>query len=175
MDGSGGNPAGRLRGEQSIAALCARAAGALRVESGAAWCEVHLWQGPRSELERVWRADDRGTAETAGSSPEGDQDASAGRSVLELPLGPFGRVLLGFDATGAASSARRAAARAADELADELSRRLPAEELASVMRWLRTRNEVDRTIARSFAAVRTLEELGRTIESVSDELFVVEY
>lgn len=175
MDGSGGNPAGRLRGEQSIAALCARAAGALRVESGAAWCEVHLWQGPRSELECVWRADDRGTAETAGSSTEGDQDASAGRSVLELPLGPFGRVLLGFDATGAASSARRVAARAADELADELSRRLPAEELASAMRWLRTRNEVDRTIARSFAAVRTLEELGRTIESVSDELFVVEY
>ena len=174
MNGSG-NPADRPSGDAAIAALCARAAEDFRARSGARWSEVVLWRGPRAEVERVWRSDDRGTAEAARSSLGAGRDASSEASVLELPIGPFGRVLLGFDVVGAAGSAKRALAHSADALADELTLRLPADDLASAMRGLLRRNEVDRTIARSFAGVRTLEELGHTIEAVSDELFVVEY
>ncbi|MBI1303132.1 MAG: response regulator [Phycisphaera sp.] len=174
VNGSGDNPADRPSGEEGVAVLCARAAGALRAQSGALWCQVLLWEGPKAESERGWRCDELGTTEAGPPGPHEGGDASR-RCVLELPLGPFGRVLLGFGAHGPTGSARKALARAADELAELLSERLPAAELASAMRWLRARNEVDRTIARGFAAVRTLEELGRTIAAVSDELFVVEY
>ncbi len=175
MNGSGDNPADLPLGEEAVAALCARAAGDLRAQSGARWCELRLWQGRNADRERVWRSDEQGTAEADGASLHAAGDAGSDPQVLELPLGPFGRVLVGLGALGDSNATRRALARSADQLVDEFSRRLPPAELASAMRWLLARNEVDRTIARSFAAVRTLDELGRTIEAVSDELFVVEY
>lgn len=175
MTGSGDNTAEPCPEEAEGPVLCARAAADLRAKAGAQWCEVVLWRGEQAESVRVWRADDRGVAERATPSFGSEGDDSSQRSVIELPLGPFGSVRLGLGVHGLPSASRMLLARGADELVDALSRQLPAGELASAMRWLRVRNEVDRTIARSFAGVRTLEELGRTIESVSDELFVVEY
>jgi CheY-like chemotaxis protein/signal transduction histidine kinase/putative methionine-R-sulfoxide reductase with GAF domain len=189
MNGSGDNPADGLSGEEGVAALCLRAADDLRTQSGARWCEILLWQESKPQRARVWRSDARGAAEAEIGSADAERgahgasrtdspadDGSASDSaVLEFALGPFGRVLLGFGAHRVTGAARRALARSVDEIADDLTKRLPPAELASAMRWLLARNEVDRTIARSFAAVRTLDELGRTIEAVSDELFVVEY
>lgn len=124
------------------------------------------------------RASEAGSLEDANVSP----DAGAmhlvvdGRRIQHLLLGAFGYAVFGW--THAAMPTPELLDRLRGELetlAEAIARRLPREELADASRWLVVRSELDRRVARSFANVGSLAELGRTIDDVCDQLFPVEY
>ena len=178
-------------GEEGLVMLAARAAKALAETTGCQSCEIWLWRnGPDGEP-RLVRMGSAGPAisevdsdeslrelgdralEGAGHSALGDQ-ATAAR-VVQIELGLHGHALLALGDAPATDAMLNWLGDAAADIAEAVARRLPLDELVEMNRWLLKRNEIDRRVARSFAKIRTLRELGQTIEEVADELFEVEY
>ena len=163
---------------QSVAMRCARA---LSDELSADSCEIWMWrtaeagerwlerivpsgQGPSDEALQPWLSQDEWLVE---SLPGGGAVASidlAGRgyarvaSKHELDARSLDRVRRDAPAIGA-------------RLAETFTR----EEMEFGNRWLTMRNELDRRAATSLAGVRSVDELGKVIESLAERLFPIEY
>ncbi|MEY3142434.1 MAG: hypothetical protein RLY21_927 [Planctomycetota bacterium] len=178
-------------GDEGLVVLAGDAARAVLETIGCQSCEIWLWRnGPDGEP-RLMRMGAEGPTIPEVDSDEslrelGDRalegarhsalgDRSAAARVLQIELGLHGHALIALGETPATDAMLAWLGDAAADLAEAIARRLPPEELVEMNRWLLKRNEIDRRIARSFAKVRTLRELGRTIEEVADELFEVEY
>lgn len=178
-------------GEAGLAMLAEESAKALVETIGCQSCEIWLWRkGPDGEP-RLIRMGAEGPAipevasdesvrelgdralEGAGHSALGDQDAAA--RVMQIALGLHGHALIALGDAPVNDAMLDWLGDAAADLAEAVARRLPLDELVEMNRWLLKRNDIDRRIARSFAKVKTLRELGRVIEEVADELFEVEY
>ena len=97
-----------------------------------------------------------------------------GLHVAYIPLGSQGFLALAaakpVDAPVLAELQRRAA-RIGDWIAGGLSR----EEIDRANRWLMSQSARERSAAASLAGVRSVEDLGRVIESFSEQLFPIEY
>ncbi|MCX5650483.1 MAG: hypothetical protein NTU45_03715, partial [Planctomycetota bacterium] len=163
-------------GEEGLVMLAARAAKALAETTGCQSCEIWLWRnGPDGEP-RLVRMGSAGPAisevdsdeslrelgdralEGAGHSALGDQ-ATAAR-VVQIELGLHGHALLALGDAPATDAMLNWLGDAAADIAEAVARRLPLDELVEMNRWLLKRNEIDRRVARSFAKIRTLRELG---------------
>jgi CheY-like chemotaxis protein/putative methionine-R-sulfoxide reductase with GAF domain len=104
---------------------------------------------------------------TNGRDPEG-------RTVACVLLGGFGALSVWTEQECGPEMVERLTALA--PLAGErLAGLLPRAELERNNRWLLMQGELDRRAATSLAGVRTVEELGRHIESLAEELFPIEY
>lgn len=178
-------------GEQALVPLFGRAAEMFTADTGAEVCEIWVWRARRPaerELERIALV---GTALEGGSDGEFtarleeyfvDSPAATPfhsrvgeRSVVHLTLGMHGFVRLARGAGAFTDAELDPIRHATVALAEALEARIPRQELAELSRWLLLRNEIDRRVARAFAAVRTVADLGRTIARMADELFAVEY
>ena len=92
--------------------------------------------------------------------------------TVQVPLGPYGYATV----RGASDpAALERFAETAPRLGDLLSRFLPRAELERSNRWLILQGELHRRAATSLASARTLEELGRLMEALADELMSIEY
>jgi len=154
-------------------------------------CEIWLWRNDESStprLARVGRAgppvpevDSHEAVEEVGDRTLDGSDAAlmtdpvTGRSVVQVPIGLHGHALLALGNSAVSQPMLNWLTHASEEIAEAIARRLPHDELVEMNRWLLRRNAVDRVIARRFAKVRTLAELGLTIDAVTDRLFTVEY
>ena len=178
-------------GEEGLVVLAGEAARSLVETLGSESCEIWLWRNgvdgeprltrmgsdgpPIAEAatdESVRQLGDR-ALEGIGVSALGDQERAA--RLLQIPIGLHGHALIAVGDAPVNEALLGWLADAANDLAEAIARRLPHDELVEMNRWLLKRNEIDRSVARSFAKARTLQELGRTIEDVADKLFVVEY
>jgi signal transduction histidine kinase/CheY-like chemotaxis protein/putative methionine-R-sulfoxide reductase with GAF domain len=177
--------------EEGLAGLFGHAAHALAASTGAETCEIWVWRARRPnerELERIALVGpeiDASRYENFTSRLEEhfvDSPAATpfhssvdDRCVVHLTLGMHGFVRLGRRERPFPDAALEPVRQATVALAEALEARLPRTELAELSRWLLLRNEIDRRVARAFGSVRTLEDLGRTIARMADELFAVEY
>jgi signal transduction histidine kinase/CheY-like chemotaxis protein/putative methionine-R-sulfoxide reductase with GAF domain len=178
-------------GEEGLVVLADGSARVLVETIGCESCEIWLWrrgadgeprlvrmgaEGPpipeAMSDESVRQIGDR-ALEGAGISTLGDHEIGA--RVVQTPLGLHGHALIALGGAPINDAWLDWLRDASDDLADAIATRLPHDELVEMNRWLLKRNDIDRRVARSFAKVRTLEELGRTIDEVADKLFVVEY
>ena len=178
-------------GEPALAALFERAAELFAADTRAESCEIWVWRARRPaerELERIALVGTALDAEHYGEftsrleehfvdSPAATPfHSSAGdRCVVHLTLGMHGFVRLARHGPAFTDDELEPIRHATVALAEALEARIPRHELAELSRWLLLRNEIDRRVARAFAAVRTVADLGRTIARVADELFAVEY
>jgi|GEM_PF-1254967 len=178
-------------GEEGLVVLAAESAHALVATLGCKSCEIWLWRNGVEGEPRLVRMGASGPSiaeaetdesvrqlgdralEGVGFSALGDHERAA--RLLQIPIGLHGHALIAVGDAPVTDALLDWLADAANDLAEAVARRLPHDELVEMNRWLLKRNEVDRSVARSFAKVRTLQELGSTIEEVADELFVVEY
>jgi signal transduction histidine kinase/CheY-like chemotaxis protein len=178
-------------GEEGLVVLAAESARALVATLGCRSCEIWLWRNGVEGEPRLLRMGASGPSiaeadtdesvrqlgdralEGVGVSALGDHERAA--RLLQIPIGLHGHALIAVGDAPVTDALLDWLANAANDLAEAVARRLPHDELVEMNRWLLKRNEVDRSVARSFAKVRTLQELGRTIEEVADEMFVVEY
>ena len=162
-----------------------RCAAAVAAEYGSPSSEIWLWRsaiegdrrleliasfGPRCTPAGVVTAD----GEWAFPVPvHVDHDARRG-SIAHCALGPHGFVsvarVTGFDPAALDQLAHEARA-----LGERLFEFLPREELQFSNRWLLRRSALDRRAAKSFAAVKSVEDLAELVESLTGELFRLEY
>ena len=178
-------------GDVDLGSFTDEIAKALVETVGCESCEIWLWRKDESSaprLARVGRAgppvpevDSHEAVEEVGDRTLDGSDAAlmtdpvTGRSVVQVPIGLHGHALLALGASSVSQPMLSWLTHASEEIAGAIARRLPHEELVEMNRWLLRRNAVDRVIARRFAKVRTLAELGLTIDAVTDRLFAVEY
>lgn len=182
---------GAPSGEDGLLTIAAEVARSVGETLGVEACEVWLWRKsgdgePRLERagafgkslpglnshEAIRQISDR-AIEGEGHSAVGDGQSSS--NFMQVPIGLHGHMVIALDGVSVTQPMLDWLRRTAGDVAAAVARRLPHDELVEMNRWLLLRNEVDRRIARSFAKVRTLHELGRTIEEVADEMFAVEY
>ncbi|MFZ4749449.1 MAG: response regulator [Phycisphaerales bacterium] len=148
-------------------------------------CEVWIWRsstaGDRA-LERIavfgpQLAASPLDALTEALAPIGVPQPSRtddGHAVACMALGVHGVLVLVRRNSAAAPETEPLAALGA-RFGELLAGQLPRAELEASNRWLLTRNELDRRAATALAGVRTVDELGRLIESLAEELFPIEY
>jgi signal transduction histidine kinase/ActR/RegA family two-component response regulator len=178
-------------GDEGLCVLAAEVAKAFVEMIGCESCEIWLWRngvdgepeltrmgsaGPRiAEVDSDTTVRELGDRAVDGGGFSALGDAEAAARIFQMPIGLHGHATFALGDVVATEPMRAWLTDAAADLAAAVAMRLPQAELVAMNRWLLKRNEVDRSVARSFAKVRSLEELGRTIEEVADELFTVEY
>lgn len=116
------------------------------------------------------------SSQAPASSPQSTGSRMGARAVepetVQVPLGPYGYATV----RGASDpAALERFVGLAPRLGDLLSRFLPRAELERSNRWLILQGELHRRAATSLASARTLEELGRLMEALADELMSIEY
>jgi signal transduction histidine kinase/CheY-like chemotaxis protein len=178
-------------GEPALVPLFERAAQLFAADTGARCCEIWVGRARRPaerELERIALVGEPLGAEHSGEftsrleehfvdSPAATpfHSCAGEHSVVHLTLGMHGFVRLSRHGAAFTDDELEPVRHAIVALAEALEARIPRSELAELSRWLLLRNEIDRRVARAFAAVRTVADLGRTIARVADELFAIEY
>jgi signal transduction histidine kinase/putative methionine-R-sulfoxide reductase with GAF domain len=178
-------------GEDGLVPLVGAVAEELRSVVGCASVEIWLWRNgvhgapvlarmaragaPIPEIETHEDVELVGDRALDGNEVAVHVDSASGRRVLQAQIGLHGHVLLALGDARPTEPLIAWLTHAMEDLAEEVARRLPHAELVEMNRWLLRRNTIDRAVARTFAKVRTLAELGRTIDAVTDRLFVVEY
>ena len=116
------------------------------------------------------------SSQAPASSPQSTGSRMGAPAVepetVQVPLGPYGYAMV----RGASDpAALERFVGLAPRLGDLLSRFLPRAELERSNRWLILQGELHRRAATSLASARTLEELGRLMEALADELMSIEY
>ncbi|MEY5032167.1 MAG: hypothetical protein RL354_1198, partial [Planctomycetota bacterium] len=175
--------AARPSDAESLPAAADRVAGLVREACGADAVAVWIWRTNGDGVRRLESLATLGAAPAAAPDPE--LSAVRGRAVrrthgadgrcrLDVALGGYG-LLCAWSGRVLDDAVVERLHALAPQVGERLAGHLPRAELERNNRWLLLQGELDRRAATSLAGVRTVEELGRHIESLADELFPIEY
>jgi CheY-like chemotaxis protein/signal transduction histidine kinase len=168
---------------ESLSGVAEHVAGLVREACGADAVAIWIWRTNGDGVRRLEPLTTLGA--TSAAAPQFEPSAvharaahrstnADGRCRVDVALGGYG-MLRAWSVREFDDAFVERLHALAPQVGERLAGHLPRSELERNNRWLLLQGELDRRAATSLAGVRSVEELGRHIESLADELFPIEY